>query len=63
MSRRKVSDRRLKLGRLQFYIEPRDAWVGVFVGSLAIYVLPVPFVVIRWDRRYDDRFAERAVTR
>lgn len=45
-----VSDRRLKLGRLAVYIEPRDAWIGVFVAPNAVYVLLLPFVVLRWER-------------
>lgn len=36
--------------RLSLYLEPRDAWVGVYVGPDAIYVCPLPFVVIRWRR-------------
>jgi hypothetical protein len=45
-----ISDRRLRLGRLSLYIEPRDAWVGVYVAADAVYVLLVPFVVARWSR-------------
>lgn len=40
----------LRLGRLSVYIEPRDAWVGVSVGDSAVYVCPLPFVVMRWSR-------------
>lgn len=36
--------------RLRLYIEPRDAWVGAFVAPHAVYVCPVPCVVIRWQR-------------
>ncbi len=46
----KLSDRRLRFGRLQMYIDPRDAWVGVYVDPRAFYVLLVPFVVFRWAR-------------
>lgn len=45
-----VRDLRLKLGRLQIYIEPRDVWVGVYVAPNAVYVLLVPFLVLRWTR-------------
>ena len=41
---------RFRYGRLAVYIEPRDAWVGVYVAKDAIYVLLVPFVVMRWTR-------------
>ena len=37
--------------RLRVYIEPRDAWVGVYVAKQAVFICPLPFVVIRW-RRY-----------
>lgn len=47
----RLSDRRLRIGRLAIYLEPRDAWVGVYVAPDAVYVLLVPFVVFRWDRR------------
>ena len=45
-----ASSRRLRLGRVQLYIEPRDAWVGVYVDPKAVYVCPLPFVVVRWSR-------------
>lgn len=45
-----ISDRRATFGRLQVYVEPRDAWIGVFVAPTAIYVLLVPFLVFRWRR-------------
>jgi hypothetical protein len=38
--------------RLRIRLEPRDAWVGVYVASDAVYVCPVPFLVIRWQRRH-----------
>ncbi len=46
----KLSDRRLRFGRLQVSSEPRDAWVGVYVDPRAFYVLLLPFVVFRWAR-------------
>lgn len=45
-----VSSRRLHLGCVQLYIEPRDAWVGVYVDPKAVYICPLPFVVVRWSR-------------
>lgn len=50
MTTKPISDRRFRLGRLAIYIEPRDAWVGLFVSPSAVYVLLVPFLVFRWDR-------------
>lgn len=42
--------KRLAFGRLALYLEPRDAWVGVYVAPAAVYVCPLPFVVVRWVR-------------
>lgn len=48
--------RRLRLGRLAIYVEPRDIWVGVYVAAAgvgesgAIYVCPLPMLVLRWSR-------------
>ena len=36
--------------RLRIYLEPRDAWIGAYVAPKAVYVCPLPFVVIRWER-------------
>lgn len=47
----KLSDRRLRIGRLATYIEWRDLWVGVFVAADAVYVCPLPTLVLRWTRR------------
>jgi hypothetical protein len=41
---------RLRAGRLSLYLEPRDAWVGLYVAPGAFYVCPLPFVVLRWAR-------------
>ena len=41
---------RLQRGRLAIYFEPRDIWVGVYVAYTAVYVCPLPMVVIRWTR-------------
>ena len=45
-----VSARRLYLGRLAVYLEPRDAWIGAYIADGAVYVCPLPFLVIRWNR-------------
>ncbi len=37
--------------RLRVYLEPRDAWVGVYNAPGAVYVCLLPFVVIRWMKR------------
>ena len=42
--------KRLRLGRLSAYLEPRDIWVGIYVAPTAIYVCPLPMLVIRWRR-------------
>ena len=42
--------KRLTFGRLQVYIEPRDVWVGAYIASDAVYVLPLPLCVFRWQR-------------
>lgn len=51
----RISDRRVRLGRLQVYIEPRDIWVGVYLDPKAVYLCPLPLVVLRWDRHEHDR--------
>lgn len=42
--------RRWRVGRLALYVEPRDAWVGLYIDPRAFYVCPLPFVVLRWAR-------------
>ena len=37
-------------GRIRVYLEPRDAWVGLYVAPAALYFCPLPFVVVRWAR-------------
>ena len=44
-------DRRNRLGRISVYVEPRDAWIGLYVAPGALYFCPLPFVVIKWARR------------
>lgn len=39
------------LHRLMMYIEPRDAWIGLYLARDAVYVCLLPFIVIRWQRR------------
>lgn len=41
----------MHIGRLSLYWEPRDLWVGVFVGEHAVYICPLPTLVIRWRTR------------
>lgn len=45
-----MTERRLRIGRLAVYIEPRDIWIGVFIAPAAIYVCPLPLVVLKWER-------------
>lgn len=40
----------MSAGRLSVYLEPRDVWVGVYVARHAVYVCPLPMLVIRWMR-------------
>lgn len=37
-------------GRVEIYAEPRDIWIGVYVAPGAVYVCPLPFIVIRISR-------------
>lgn len=37
--------------RLSVYLEPRDWWIGVYVAPGAVFVCPLPTLVIRWQRR------------
>jgi hypothetical protein len=39
-----------KAPRLAIYLEPRDAWVGLYIAPHAIYACPLPFLVLRWTR-------------
>lgn len=41
-------------GRLQFYIDPCDLWVGLFIAPAAVYLLLLPCLVIRWSTRSTD---------
>lgn len=42
----------LARGRIRLYIEPRDVRVGVYVSEDAVYVCPLPMLVIRWWRHW-----------
>lgn len=42
--------RRLHLGRLAIYLEPRDLWIGAYIAPTAVYVCPLPTLVFRWRR-------------
>lgn len=42
--------KRLRRGRLQVYLEPRDLWVGAYIATDAVYVCLVPLLVLRWAR-------------
>jgi hypothetical protein len=42
---------RLRFGRLSVYVEPRDVWVGVYIAPTAVYVCPLPLIVLKWNRR------------
>jgi hypothetical protein len=39
-----------RCGRFTLLVEARDAWIGVFVAPDAVYVCPLPFLVLRWTR-------------
>lgn len=41
---------RLRFGRLAVYLEPRNLLVGVSVAAAAVYVRPLPGLVLRWSR-------------
>jgi len=36
--------------RLSLIFEPRDLWIGVFVGRDAVYAALLPTLVLRWER-------------
>jgi hypothetical protein len=46
---RAVLRRRWQVGALSVYLEPRDAWIGLYRGDEALFWCPVPFLVVRWS--------------
>jgi hypothetical protein len=46
---------RLTIGRLQVYVEPRDIWVGAYIAPDAVYVCPLPLLVLKWRRSVSAR--------
>ena len=47
---RDLSTRLLKCGRLSLVFEPRDLWLGLYIGPDAIYITLIPCLPIRWAR-------------
>lgn len=47
---RDLSTRLLKLGRLSLVFEPRDIWIGLYIGPDAIYICLIPCLPLRWAR-------------
>lgn len=45
-----LAARRLRLGRLTVHLQPRDLWIGAYLARDAVYVCPLPTVVITWRR-------------
>lgn len=50
---------------LEVHLDTRDLWVGVFVDTNAVYVCPVPCLVLRFRRgpRVQDPTGEVAAIR
>jgi hypothetical protein len=50
-------NRQLRLfhGRLCIYLEPRDLWLGAYIGDDHVYVCPLPLLVFRFARDWKDR--------
>jgi predicted membrane protein len=46
----KKAPRKTKRNRLRIYLEPRDAWIGAYIAPDAVYICPLPFLVVRWSR-------------
>ena len=47
---RDLSTRLVKAGRFSVVFEPRDLWLGLFIGPDAIYLTILPCLPIRWAR-------------
>jgi hypothetical protein len=45
---RRVDGRLWLGGHLVVYVEPRDAWRGLFFGEQGIYWCPLPLLVVKW---------------
>ncbi len=41
---------RLRIGRVEIYPEPRDLWIGAYIAPDAVYICPLPILVIRISR-------------
>jgi hypothetical protein len=39
-----------KRGRVEVYFDRRDLWIGVYVSEQAIYLCPLPVLVVRISR-------------
>ena len=48
---RDLSTRLLRCGRFSVVLEPRDLWIGLYVGPDAIYLTLIPCLPIRWARK------------
>ncbi len=42
---------RVAAAGMKLIFEPRDLWVGVYLGSEHIYVCPLPCIVLRFPRK------------
>lgn len=38
-------------GRLSLVLEPRDLWIGAYIAHGAVYVILVPCLPLKWERR------------
>lgn len=41
---------RMRWRRVSVYVEPRDLWIGVYIARQAVYVCPLPTLVLKWTR-------------
>lgn len=49
-------------GRLSLVLEPRDLWIGAYVAHGAVYVILVPCLPLRWERRAPEPPGQVKVT-
>lgn len=47
---RDLKTRLIKAGRLSLVFEPRDIWLGLYIGPDAIYLTLIPCLPLRWAR-------------